>query len=533
MVRGFDDYFSKVPNGIVEINVEEELGYAKNPIILIVVPCFVARFTTILSHRPEQFCGGRGQIFLQRTKFFLDRLTKAGAKLVFFLDKFISHKQNVTETISKLNKRNQSERKCIESLLFGISPRQVAERNGFIHIHTNYLAIFSEIVASFGDVEHTTEEERDQLLAQYAEKHKAYAVIADKRESIIFSGIERLWRCETLWVDRGKIKVSEYSGNILRRELGLYPGEEMALWATLAGNSFLDKDITIAFAKKYGGFEGVSEYIRGYRGKNLEQMIPNIAKHVAYVANKNSMVHHITENIRSSVNYYLKKTHDSKLEVLEIQKSDSGLHYSIKYNEFFAFESVMEALGDSHPFAKIAEDIFRRLMGVFLTNENDHSLVRKIVTLNENQKKYEILNVEGIYPQFSVPDYEDLISECEEAKWNILNFVLSANWNRSVFAEVEPKEMAVKITTEFLKNHTDFQQEELDLLLKGFRNPVLNPDLRLPDKLYPRAIQLVFKFMNCYNLMNALLDAIGFKEWSTSLPFDGVYFHYLYNKELA
>ena len=103
---------------------------------------------------------------------------------------------------------------------------------------TPYFPNFSEIAKKYGRVVRANRE-GDQEIVFLANKHKAFAVISDDTDFLIFGGNWRFWSAQTMDLDKKTIK--EYDKVALRSHLGL-SYSRLILFATLAGNDFLTYD---------------------------------------------------------------------------------------------------------------------------------------------------------------------------------------------------------------------------------------------------------------------------------------------------
>lgn len=312
-----------------------------------------------LSHlkhfRVDSIYGGRPQRLICCLTSFFERLQKAGAKFAFFVESFVNPMPEQF-WMKRHNHRFKVYQQIYQEIENGADSKSIVEKDfyhGFTHTPIYCCDFVQKLVQKFGPVFHSVKESRHVTIARYARDHKAYAVIGDGTDLIIFHGIKRVWLKNTISFENAltkdaTISVDEMQSDTLCRALGLIPGLELALWATLCGNPFLGfQKYARHFRFRENRLKVISEYIINLRGSNLWELIPGIT---FSIVKKAKLPKHqqavIRELIESSLEFYLLRRSEmdqfQQEMIKKFEKEDTFLHYVILANKTFCIPLVME-----------------------------------------------------------------------------------------------------------------------------------------------------------------------------------------------
>ena len=100
---------------------------------------------------------------------------------------------------------------------------------------------------------------------------------------------------------------------------------------------------------------------------------------------------------------------------------------------------------------------------------------------------------------------------------------------------LEKEFIPIVATLCFLKKETNMTLMEADMILVTFNDikqgKEIEKNLTVPNHLKPRAFRFVFTFLGVLISVIKLFKAFGFLDCiATYIPFDGVYFHNLFNE---
>lgn len=187
----------------------------------------------------------------------------AGAKLAFFVDG--PHQTDKDEVwFRRQDEHYANELKIFDGIANGLSIAGIVENVQDLSI--GYVALLSplqELCKRFGYFHVSIQNECDLELAQYANEHKAMAIIANDSDFLIFNGTWQYWSSDSL--DWTTMKTKCYSRYNLCKELHLSQ-EQMSLLATLAGNDIISADKLNKFHKSFKHywkkFYNIAEYVR-------------------------------------------------------------------------------------------------------------------------------------------------------------------------------------------------------------------------------------------------------------------------------
>uniref|UniRef100_A0A336MD79 CSON013631 protein n=1 Tax=Culicoides sonorensis TaxID=179676 RepID=A0A336MD79_CULSO len=169
------------------------------------------------TNKYQNVCGIRSDVFLQKTRKFFKRFVSAGARLAFFGDGPIVYKTQETWFNKKQNKYNQRlklfDRMNENGLIAVQNIKYMTPPNSLIK------SLLREVAKDFGPLIISTEYECDTVLAAYATKNNAYAVLTDDTDFLLYPGNWKVWFIKDL--DKINFNILQYDPAILRNTLGL------------------------------------------------------------------------------------------------------------------------------------------------------------------------------------------------------------------------------------------------------------------------------------------------------------------------
>lgn len=170
--------------------------------------------------------GGRQHIYLKTFSNFASRLKSAGAKLVFICDGHLR-----PDRISEWCIRRESEFRKAYAMLTGHSHLQSKYSFGCKSIVSSLFKLIED--NELGEIMISTHAECDAIVASYAYKHNALAVVGDDSDFLIYEGSFAWWQSASL--NMNHCTVRSFDRFKLRRYLNLN-NTQMKYLATLAGN---------------------------------------------------------------------------------------------------------------------------------------------------------------------------------------------------------------------------------------------------------------------------------------------------------
>lgn len=188
--------------------------------------------------RKEQLCGGRSHHFLRDVESFFARLNDLGVRMAFF-----SNAYTKDEEFEKWSKRAEGRYEREISVLDKIYHGATLEE-------TTKFCIANKIFISLQKLTHPTIWEIarrngrtfkmydvTRSVAAYANEHKAFAVLGNNTDYLIFGGDWRYWNANKLHMR--DMTTLEFNKDFLRSHFRLSV-DQMAVLATILGNHIVD-----------------------------------------------------------------------------------------------------------------------------------------------------------------------------------------------------------------------------------------------------------------------------------------------------
>lgn len=232
------------------------------PIIVFDFVCFTHRYSNL----HEIICGGRNDNIMKDFENLLPKLKESGAKLVFFSDLSIQE-----EKIMEWSKRRDDSFQVYSNLYDRINSGAtlnniVASLDDRMNLSSTTFGL-SLVAQKFGDF-YYTENDCDLEIIEYANSHKALAIVSGDSDFFIFEGDWKLWSDQDFDFDKydpNIIKAVEYNRSGLQISCGI-SAFQRPLFAALLGNDStkIRSDELYAFQKTLGHTRYRFQYVANY-----------------------------------------------------------------------------------------------------------------------------------------------------------------------------------------------------------------------------------------------------------------------------
>lgn len=217
--------------------------------------------------------------------------------MVFLADSNLQEAK-IDEWLSRQNSEFNGFKKLYDAIDNGencpIKLAKKTQRNALSSLHHGMAMQAHEYGRFFYSIRH----EADLEIANYANRHRAMAVISDDSDFFIFDGLWRLWSSSGIVQTGTRLKTIEYHRNSIGRILSLTK-DQLPLFATLLGNDITNtKTFNLKmdnFFKKIGPpeqrIQSVAKFVqdlgRGRHGmnfkciseRNIQQIVEKIFGH--------------------------------------------------------------------------------------------------------------------------------------------------------------------------------------------------------------------------------------------------------------
>uniref|UniRef100_A0A2M4AJU0 Constitutive coactivator of peroxisome proliferator-activated receptor gamma n=1 Tax=Anopheles triannulatus TaxID=58253 RepID=A0A2M4AJU0_9DIPT len=547
-IRHLKTYMNKhLKNGVYRVWMLREIRKAakgsRQPLVVIDL---MALFELFCFDRKSTLCGSRVRVIEQEADEFFRRLTEAGARLVFFYDG--PPQQIKLETWTKRQHlKYENMIAIIDAVDQGVPLQQIANKF-YGAIPNNTCIKLNRIASKHGPVITAYSAECDQELAVYAKQHKAFAIITNDTDFLIYEGDWHLWSVQD--INLGTLETLEYDRNALRRELDLsWPG--MALWATLGGNDFFQYDTVVPFHNSLQGnnkFGKLAQYVRSLPiangfNKGITQQI------VQRVYAGQPIPENAEECLMQSVYFYstnpalLKRPMDP-MEAFLIEEEHTFVLSILKgtaHNctiQFFDFRS--SELGN---YFDIIVPLIARTAGIILFHRQHERKDVTILSKRGHLEPYAAHTIPAIFPTDIIPPHVmELLSQdvsLQEAlmqkKLQLLRWVCSDDVDDGMLQALPARLVTTVLTLVTLVRNDALLLFEADLLLTIVNDELngginSNPTIeRYPVRVDPRAFRVGFLFQKVYSHIARTAKSIGLPaDFCCSVPYDGHRFHNCY-----
>lgn len=438
--------------------------------------------------------GGRIHIYLAKFRKFANQLKDAGAKLVFICDGHL-RSDRVNEWISRRTKEFHK----TYAMITRDTDHKFNHSYGCKTFVTNLFKLIED--EKLGEIIVSTYAECDSIVASFAVKHNALAVVGDDSDILIYEGNFRWWQSTKLDIDRCTVR--SFDRMKLHRYLNLTP-TQMKYMATIAGNDHTRVNVLEFYTHRNikidTSFESVANFCRTLTSTDEPDVCSTIAKYMR--KDKDVKQAHV-DHIRNSIDSYSIFVEDSLLmDRMEKFNGDRCLSYALKNLEIVQIPAnfldyVERNRNSNQTFIDVVVNLYKRLAGIILCDEREQNPKVKIVTKYTLDGKYESKEHNPIYP-----DDKGQFIYFDTIKSASTNFIVNKN---SSFCFIFTD----------LKSKTSLLLWSLDL------------DLDLHDKLIQRNVPQ--KYYAIVLILTFLVEVIEIEHYYQS---NVLRFQRLYNKSL-
>lgn len=338
----------------------------------------------------ESWMGGRLHLYLQRLEIFLEKLTKAGASLIFVCDgQLRSDRKDVW-----CGRRNEEYNASLRIMMGDSYEKDHRLQIGCKSVVKSYLKLIKE--KNFGEIIISTEFDCDAVLAKYAHQHKALAIVASDSDFLIFEGSSQFWLTDRF--DTENMSVRSYDRNKLRNFFGLTV-DQMKILATIAGNDH--SEVISRYSRKFNNFQEIANFCRSLSPESNDNLYHAVARRIK---NHQSVTKDDLQIVERSIKSYeidfelpAEPTAITKLVTSNVLMYAFYMGGNFQYDVNFIDFNLRENNNNGQPFIDSLLEVFKKLGGILLCNKREKHL--NIVTKYERHSSYKLQIHEPIYPE--------------------------------------------------------------------------------------------------------------------------------------
>lgn len=328
----------------------------------------------------ECVLGGRHNVYLQLATNFFEELTNRGAKLAFFCDG-----QLQLDRINVWCSRKDREYIRTSDILAKIDSGRYRCSDAYAHNGSKYFVnSLLETAKLYGNVTITMEYDCDAIIAQYATKNDALAIVASDSDFQIYEGNWQHWDVNTL--NMKQFTVKRFNRNALIKDLAL-TRDQMRAFATVVGNDHSE------IMKQGRDIRTSADFCRTLTSMQNHSTHRLIAD---FISNGRSghpdAIKIIKKSIESySINFELSPEVDN----LELYARENVLMYAILFDGIFQYHvnyvDFSRASNNNHAhFMDRILKAMRRLGGVLLDGNKSQRDSFKLMTKQSLEANYQL-----------------------------------------------------------------------------------------------------------------------------------------------
>ncbi|XP_049280194.1 uncharacterized protein LOC125762303 [Anopheles funestus] len=539
----------RVENGTYTVQMDREIRNAiKSPKPPLVVINLMAMRGLLNSDKRGLLCGSQIRRVERMADMLFGRLTDAGAELVFFYN--VKRLPNNWESLA--THQNEQYDRMID-ILDLINARVPLEKVAETCEHTilsNSCIKLRRIAKQHGKTFITTDMECDQAAAIYATQHNALAVITHDTDFLIFAGTWQFWHANH--INLTTLEVQAFNKQALLRTLGL-DWQQMAIWATLAGNDFFKYDELEPFlndlAPHHQKFYKLAEYVRKLPTKKKLDA-GTVHSILGRVYKNRSIPTEAFEWFQQSVAFYQIDTPNAVC----VPTAKDPFSYLLQMEQFFVhtvltgapfnctllfFDYRSTEFGN---YFEIIEPMIARIGGILLYHHRQERQHITVAVKRNHREPHSFVTVPVIFPTtITPPPVKDLMSKetnlsttLLQRKLQLLRWVCSDDLTElEELSSIPPSLLLTLLVLYRLRQYGAINMFEVNLLLliahqvtMDLFDPAKEP---YPHILNSRVCRLGFLFQKVYNQFLRVAKALGLpEEYRPSAPYDGLRFHNYY-----
>lgn len=366
---------------------------------------------------PELICGGRHNIYLKRWERFLSCLRdEFGAKLVIVCDGCI-HKDKIATWCSRRNVEYAQYVTVFEDIDNGLRSSEIEERLKKKHPYKDHRACRSVVTSmlliarKYGKVVIAIEHECDRVIAKYAAKYKALAVISNDSDFVVFEGNWQNWQYwHSSTIDLENMTIMQFDRQLFLNHYNL-TRLEARIVATISGTDYTKcYNLSARFGQNKNPkthFLKISNFVKDLKvGHRLrETFCRDLCRRLL---TKTRCLNEIVEKVKSSIEFY-SVDFDDPPNMDEIQKhiAENVMMTAFLKKEIFQYEVSFVDFREinNNSFALVAMEVFKRLAGIlwkhtmYMYEYKDRVQKVKVLTkLSHDQVYDQPKTIKPIYP---------------------------------------------------------------------------------------------------------------------------------------
>uniref|UniRef100_A0A336LIF8 CSON003697 protein n=1 Tax=Culicoides sonorensis TaxID=179676 RepID=A0A336LIF8_CULSO len=544
-VRGLKTFLETiVPDGMKKVQIEQELKEFQNlerksPLVLIDLQALAY----LWSSTDNLTFGMRSNIIIQKANQCFERFKNSGAKLAFFEGGSV-HSAKENYFLKDRHESKQMKVEVIRDLESGMGFKQVLQKHRkSLRGLSTIISLLKEVAHKYGTINTPTTGEKHTVMAGYSNTNQVFAIVGNDTNFLIYCGKWRYWNVEEFEFESFMVK--QYNAVALRGYLNLTT-EQMPLFATLSCNQIIDFEDFKIFHGRNGlkkRYEKVSNFVRQQRYPLHSRDLERITKIV--FQGKPNIEEYINKITLSLDSYNWRDTlcqeKESNPFLNQLLNEEWNTHYQILKNFPAIILSSYIDLQEQDflkPFSELALTILKRHMGILWQHKNNANLRREVYVSTSVSRPVKRILVEAEYPKFEVPPLDKLIfrsiDDClDKQRYDLLKFIIGPNLDvEKLFSLDDPFIPTVVILYYFVKE-AGLEFDEADILLLSVFNVIHKKsrnELEFPKNVSVRAFKIVFLFIKFQRMVLPIFASLGFKHLAKHVPFDGLYFHILWQE---
>lgn len=557
-VRHLDRFMREnVPGGCLRINIESEIrkyfqtAKTPNPPAPIIVIDLISLYTPLSQHDEKGVLfGGRFNLAYVAIDDFFAKLKSLGAKLEFFHDGPVQ--ESKTETWCERQDGKYSNRlKLIEAVDAGTTVEELLSQ---YEIPSNVLYPLKHVAKKYGGFRLSMSRECDQELAAFATKARAFAVLSDDSDFLIYEGSWKYWSTREL--ELSTLFTMEFNRPALVEHLGL-SFKQMPLFATLSGNHIMPYEVVrkfhITLGRSRDKFPNIGRYILDLPQKPLTEM--GINSILRRVLNQGTVDKDLTERFQLSLDVYsvnirpqvMNPTEDRVLQVLLVH--DSPFMYQIWEGVPLDVSIGIVDMGRKdfgQNYARLQLFLIRRMAAIILFHRKPQRPTHcPIIIKMDHESPHQEHRVPIQYPRcLEIPSLAVMqskepvmVKHLRKVKFQLLSWIASDTVQHDRLRKIPQELRMTALTAYYLLEQRAIELFEADLFLQVAYDVTYDTyDYRsvvYPATIGSRPFRLIFLYQKIYALIAkavCLVSLDGGDSVRNDPPFDGVLFHRYYDK---
>lgn len=294
-----------------------------------------------MQYHNESVCGGRHQQVLSAWKKLLEKLKATGCLLVFVadlnmqetkIDEWLSRRNSEFSGFIKLYNTIESGEKC---------PIKVAKKASRNVLQSLFYGM-AVTAQSYGRFYYSVRNEADVEIAQYANQHKAMAIISNDSDFFIFKGLWRLWSSAEIVRSGLRLNTIEYNRKSMELILSLSV-DQLPLFAGLMGNDIMiSKPLFIKLDNFFKKIDSTQPKIR-----NVAKFIRDLGQGINFKRISDNDIRRIIEIIFGRANGDWEQLLKSSIDSYNTDYAPATITDSIEANLLHSnmYRSYMENMG--------------------------------------------------------------------------------------------------------------------------------------------------------------------------------------------